>query len=261
MHTVRAVLLFSILISILFLPTQNARTQEEIGQFLRLSSGSVYLEYARYSDKDRKTVQETTWVYIGSGWAYKNVDDGSIWITNAHVVEMNPNRVDEKGRWWFPTGDYGVRMQGKFIVRAKLLKVDKESDLAALKAEVKATPVSCVDTADPPVGAPVVVVGSPISIRQAVSYGRVMRENSEEYDYDGISGFAGAVEGQYKGGHLWLDVRVTHGNSGSLVANGVTGCVVGVIRGYWSAGTFVQLGEPIIYAIPSATLNNFLSKL
>jgi hypothetical protein len=58
-----------------------------------------------------------------------------------------------------------------------------------------------------------------------------------------------------------LDIRVTHGSSGSPVVLLRNGCLAGVIRGYWVAGQFVQMGEPMIYAIPSTTVLKFLKSV
>jgi len=225
------------------------------------STGSVYAEFARYKDKDRREVAEVAWQFLGSGWAYKNVGSNqSIWITNAHVVNGASNQPDSQGRWWFPTGRYGIRLQGDFIIPGRLIAKNEEYDLAAILVDSISQPVACIAEGAVPVGKEIVVIGHPLGIRFAVSYGRVLRENNEKFD----TGIEGKLidEGKYKGGHIFIDARITHGNSGSPVFLVETGCVVGVVRAYWVAGNaFFQMGEVIPYAIPNTTLLEFLKTL
>jgi S1-C subfamily serine protease len=250
-------------LAVLSLPFYGMTQEASLGQYLRLATGSIYVQYARYSDNQRTKPVETKWVFFGSGWAYKSSDKSSIWVTNAHVVGNPPNRPDSKGRWWFPTGKYGVRLQGRYIVEAtRVLKVDPTVDLAALEMPVRVPTVACVE--DKPVleEEAVLNVSFPLGIRYIIVKGFVIRrDDDKDYDVDEIDDFSGAIEGQYIGGHLWLDIRVTHGSSGSPVVLLRNGCLAGVIRGYWVAGQFVQMGEPMIYAIPSTTVLKFLKSV
>jgi len=257
-----AKLAFAVLV-VIAVPFYGVTQEASLGQYLRTATGSIYVQYARYADNERTKPVETKWVFFGSGWAYKSSDKSSVWVTNAHVVGNPPNRPDNKGRWWFPTGKYGVRLQGRYIVEAtRVLKVDPTVDLAALEVPVRVPTVACIE--DKPVleEEAVLNVSSPLGIRYIIVKGSVIRrDDDKEYDVDEIEDAGGATEGQYIGGHLWLDIRVTHGSSGSPVVLLRNGCLAGVIRGYWVAGQFSQMGEPMIYAIPSTTVLKFLKSV
>jgi len=250
-------------IALLAAPFYGITQEASLGQYLRTATGSVYVQYARYADKDRTKPVETRWVFSGSAWAYKSSEKSSIWVTNAHVLGNPPNRPDTSGRWWFPTGKYGVRMQGRYIVEAtQVIKVDPKFDLAAFEVPVRVPTIACVEEGPVLEEEQVLNVSFPLGIRYVIVKGSVIRrDDDKDYDVDEIEGIGGAVEEQYVGGHLWLDIRVTHGSSGSPVVLLRNGCLAGVIRAYWVAGQFVQMGEPMIYAIPNTTVLKFLKSI
>lgn len=253
--TTVAVVLLSLLVG-----TALQSQEPDVGQYLIYATGSIHAEFAHYkegADRQRKEVLARKWVFIGSGWAYRSDPSAklSIWLTNAHVVEAPLAHFDNDGRAWVPTGRYGVRLQGKEIIPAnRVVAKDRTKDLAALEVPISVQTVRCIQDGTVPEGVEVVNVGFPLGIRYNITYGRVMRADRDDYEQT-------LNKDQYKGGHLWLDIRATHGSSGSPVVALATGCLVGVIRGYWVAGAWFQMGEPMVYAIPNTTVQTFLGEV
>lgn len=249
-------LLVALILAVIVPSTASQETST--AQRLALATGSVYAEFALQKDPTKKA-----WAFAGTAWAYKSDDRGTIWITNAHVIS-NAGRLDSKLEYWGTTGVYGIRLQGRHILPAEVLKIDEEKDLAALRTKVRAPAVPCVAARSPLEGEEVVNVSHPLTIRYMVFYGLVARRfDPDGYEFDEVEGLGGIAPefNKYKGGHLWLDIRSTHGSSGSAVATVSDGCVVGVIRGYWVAGGWFQMGQPLVYAIPAETVQKFLASL
>ena len=134
---------------------------------------------------------------LGSGFIIS--PDGTI-LTNAHVVA---NATDIK-----------VRLTDKREFKAKLIGVDRPSDVAVLKIDATGLPTVTLDSADHvKVGEWVVAIGSPYGFENSVTAGIVSAKSR-------------ALDGTYVP-FLQTDVAVNPGNSGGPLFN-TRGEVVGI---------------------------------
>jgi hypothetical protein len=54
-----------VVFALLAAPFYGITQEASLGQYLRTATGSVYVQYARYADKDRTKPVETKWVFLG----------------------------------------------------------------------------------------------------------------------------------------------------------------------------------------------------
>ena len=154
---------------------------------------------------------------LGSGFIIS--DDGYI-FTNAHVV----NNAD----------DISVKLTDKREFKAKLIGVDRRSDVALLK--IDATGLPKVEIGDPSklkVGEWVAAIGSPFGFENSVTAGIVSAKGRELPDENYVP-------------FIQTDVPINPGNSGGPLFN-LQGEVVGINSQIWSrTGGYMGLS----FAIP-----------
>lgn len=135
---------------------------------------------------------------LGSGFVVKN-DNGSIILTNAHVVKGNGGKLTVKD------------VRGN-VVDAQLLAVGdgeaNSSDLALIKTNVEiGTPLRLKDDAE--TASTVYAIGSPLDQEWSISQGIISRFVTDQ-------------------GLIQTDIAINPGNSGGPVLDR-RGCVVGVV--------------------------------
>lgn len=134
----------------------------------------------------------------GSGFIFSS--DGYV-LTNAHVVD-NADEVT-------------VTLTDKRDFRAKVIGVDKRTDVAVLKIEAANLPKVTIGSSDKlRVGEWVLAVGSPFGLSNSVSAGIVSAKGRDEVDRGGVA-------------FIQTDVAVNPGNSGGPLFN-LKGEVVGI---------------------------------
>jgi len=136
----------------------------------------------------------------GEGSGFIVSPDGYI-LTNAHVVD-HANEVD-------------VRLTDRREYKAKVIGVDKESDVALIKIDAKNLPVVKVGTSrDAKVGEWVVAIGSPYGFENSVTAGIVSAKSRALPDATYVP-------------FIQTDVAVNPGNSGGPLFN-LAGEVIGI---------------------------------
>lgn len=174
-----------------------------------------------------------------SGSAF-SIGDGYL-VTSAHLVESAPG-----GRGIRVVLDPGER--GQRVLPARVVRADKERDLALLRIEPASAPAplklggmaSLVETA------PVTVLGFP--------FGSFLAERPDEFP--NVTVTTGRITALRKSRgelqHIQLDASVNPGNSGGPVIN-QQGEVVGVVRA-------ILPGTDLNFAVPVNRLREFLSR-
>ena len=168
---------------------------------------------------------------LGSGFVIS--PDGII-VTNAHVVE-NADEIT-------------VRFIDKRELKAKVIGVDKRSDVAVIKVEATGLPVVKVgNSAKSRVGEWVIAIGSPFGFSNTVTAGIISatsRENLSDPNMDAVP-------------FIQTDVAVNPGNSGGPLLN-LKGEVIGINSQIFSrTGSFAGIS----FAIPIDFAMNVASQL
>jgi serine protease Do len=175
---------------------------------------------------------------LGSGVI---IDPGGLIVTNAHVVA---NAIDVKVLLNPPRGpardDENVR-----AVDARILGVDRESDLALLKVDVKGLPVlSLAPFGSLRQGDLVLAIGNPFGLRNSVSLGVV-------------SATARSLNESSPVTYIQTDASINPGNSGGALVDAV-GRLVGI-------NTFILSrsggNEGLGFAIPANIVQEVVSQL
>lgn len=168
----------------------------------------------------RSTVQvrgeREAWHGSGSGII---VADGRI-VTNCHVV-IDRQPVIET---WEGT-----------TARARILKMDRQRDLALLQTEGLPAVPAALSSDAPQSGQPVIAVGNPLGFVGAVSTGTIHR--------------VGSIRGLGVVPWIQSNLRLAPGNSGGPLSD-IHGRVVGVNT---------MIAGPFALAIPAGTVQSFLS--
>jgi serine protease Do len=165
---------------------------------------------------------------LGSGFIVSN--DGFI-ITNAHVVDGADNVT--------------VRLTDRREFKAKVVGVDKQTDIAVLKIDAKSLPaVKLGKSSEANVGEWVVAIGSPYGFDNSVSAGIVSAKGRSLPDSSYVN-------------FIQTDVAVNPGNSGGPLFN-LAGEVIGINSQIYSrSGGF----QGISFAIPIETALNVKDQL
>ncbi len=147
----------------------------------------------------------------GSGSGVVISKDGLI-LTNAHVAGE---------------GDLSVTFSGGRTVRAELVAMDKQTDLAVIKAKDvnDATPITFGRSGDLTVGQEVVAIGSPLGLSGTVTTGIVSALRRPLLPQAG-SGGKGGDEGSVIDG-IQTDAPINPGNSGGALVD-LNGSLVGI---------------------------------
>jgi S1-C subfamily serine protease len=156
---------------------------------------------------------------LGSGWVVRSGASGSDLVTNFHVVAdaiaAGATVVDV--------------MQADRTLQGTIVRVDRTDDLALVHVKERLTPLGLAP-ARPPLGATVMVVGSPLGLGGTISIGLV-------------SGFR-SIDGS---DYVQFSAPISPGNSGGPLVD-VHGRVIGV-----ASDKFVGDGvEALGFAIPAA---------
>ena len=164
---------------------------------------------------------------IGSGFI---VSPDGIILANAHVVD-GATRID-------------VRLADQRHFEAKLIGVDKQSDVAVLRIDATHLPVVKLgNSADTKVGEWVVAIGSAFGFESSVSRGIVSAKSR-------------ALPGETYVPFIQTDVPVNPGNSGGPLFN-IKGEVIGVTSRVFSRGGYQGLS----FAIPIDVASNVAAQL
>ncbi len=174
----------------------------------------------------------------GSGTAFC-VHPSGLFVTNEHVI-----RGAEKAEIVLVLNP---SLPGERVLKAKVVRIDKDLDLALLRVEgVKDLPSLPLGSVEGVAElSDVVAVGFPL--------GRFLSPDRKEYP--AVSVNAGSVTAmRHKGGeleHIQIDISLTFGNSGGPVLD-ENGKVIGVVV------SGIALGKGINQAIPVTRLARFL---
>jgi putative serine protease PepD len=157
---------------------------------------------------------------VGSGSGVVISTDGLI-LTNNHVAE---------------SGDLSVTFKDGRTVKAKLIKADKSSDLAVIKAAgiSDAIPIAFGSSADLVVGQQVVAVGSPLGLSGTVTSGIVSARERPVVTTQG-SGSGGGGDGSVIDA-IQTDAPINPGNSGGALVD-MAGRLVGITSAIASLGS------------------------
>jgi len=167
----------------------------------------------------------------GEGSGFVVSPDGYI-LTNAHVVA--------------DADDVTVRMTDRREYSAKVIGIDRRTDVAVLKIEAKNLPVVRIgDPAKLRPGEWVLAIGSPFSFENSVTAGIVSATGRSMPGEDGLVPF------------IQTDVAVNPGNSGGPLFN-LSGEVVGINSQIYSrSGGYMGIS----FAIPIDVANNVRTQL
>jgi putative serine protease PepD len=155
---------------------------------------------------------------VGSGSGVVISTDGLI-LTNNHVAE---------------NGELSVTFKDGRTVKAKLIKADKSSDLAVIKAQgiSDAIPIAFGSSSDLVVGQQVVAVGSPLGLSGTVTSGIVSARERPVVTTQGAgSGDDGSVIDA-----IQTDAPINPGNSGGALVD-MSGRLVGITSAIASLGS------------------------
>lgn len=162
---------------------------------------------------------------VGSGVI---VDSKGYILTNAHVVKLNNQIVDQ----------VTVRLNNEKDLDGKTIWADEMIDLAIVKVDTKdkLNAASLGDSDELEIGEPAVAIGNPISLQfsQTVTQGII----------SGLDRYVGAVSGGgYMTGLIQTDASINGGNSGGPLLN-AKGEVIGINT------IKVQSAEGLGFSIP-----------
>jgi len=192
--------------------------QMEYGPQFNIPENDPFFQFFRhFMPPSNSGPQEYQGHSLGSGFIIS--DDGYV-FTNAHVV----NNAD----------DITVKLTDKREFKAKVIGIDRRTDIALLK--IDATDLPKVDIGDPSklkVGEWVAAIGSPFGFENSVTAGIVSAKGRELPDENYVP-------------FIQTDVPINPGNSGGPLFN-LQGEVVGINSQIWSrTGGYMGLS----FAIP-----------
>lgn len=163
---------------------------------------------------------------LGSGWVVSSDASGSNLVTNFHVVAdamaHGAKTVDV--------------IQGDRTLQGTIERVDRTDDLALVHVGVRLAPLG-IAPGRPPLGAAVMVVGSPLGLGGTISVGLV-------------SGFRSIAGSDY----VQFSAPISPGNSGGPVVD-VEGRVIGIASDKYAGDGVEALGFAIPVSVACAGLH------
>jgi serine protease Do len=171
-------------------------------------------------------------VSLGSGFI---IDKDGYIVTNSHVVE-NADKIN-------------VKLHDNTELEAKLIGIDKKTDLALLKVEAQKDLSFAVfgDDQKARIGDWVIAIGSPFGLNHTVTKG-IVSSKARDIDLDS----EGIVNN-----YVQTDAPINRGNSGGPMFN-LKGEVIGVNTSIYStSGSNAGIG----FAIPSQTVQKVVDQL
>ena len=163
---------------------------------------------------------------LGSGWVVSSDTGGSDLVTNFHVVAdamaQGATTVDV--------------IQGDRTLHGTIERVDRTDDLALVHVDARLAPLRLA-TGRPALGAPVMVVGSPLGLGGTLSVGLV-------------SGFRSIAGSDY----VQFSAPISPGNSGGPVVD-VEGRVIGIASDKYAGDGVEALGFAIPVPVACAGLH------
>lgn len=193
----------------------NGGTEEEMQEFFRRFFGQPLPGAPRQAPRPNRPQEEEQPRGVGSGFIL--TPDGLV-MTNAHVVDGADEVV--------------VTLTDKREFKAKIVGVDKRTDVAVVKIEATGLPaVKLGDVSRLKVGEWVMAIGSPFGLENTVTAGIVSAKQRDTGDYLPF---------------IQTDVAINPGNSGGPLIN-MRGEVVGINSQIYSrSGGFMGIS----FAIP-----------
>ncbi len=177
----------------------------------------------------------TEFVPLSSGSGFVIDNDGHI-VTNYHVVEGADRIV--------------VNFLDGTIVRAEVVGLDADSDIAVIKVNLpgeRLIPVNFADSDELTIGQMAVAIGSPFGQRWTMTYGIISALNRQ---IEGLAEFR-------TGGVIQTDTPINPGNSGGPLLN-LAGEVIGVNSQIFSE---VRANSGVGFAVPSNLVNRVTREL
>lgn len=191
---------------------------------------------AAANEAKKKTEEEDRRNSISTGSGFFIAPNGYL-VTNAHVIDGYENIF--------------IRTQNRRLLKATVIAIDKERDLALLKVEGKYTPLRVDQTGRVSKGQRVMAIGYPQPTIQG----------SESKVTDGvISSFTGL-----RNDDNWfqISVPIQGGNSGGPLIN-EDGVVIGIVVATVNAQKFLSITgsipQNVNFAIKSNVLSDFLAE-
>jgi serine protease Do len=172
----------------------------------------------------------------GSGIIIGHRNKETVILTNRHVIEVGSELR-------FPEG-LEVRNNGRSVAPRRILVAPEGLDLAVIFVEGRLGPSRATSDDAPPIGANVIVVGSPLGSEDSVTTGIVSNlkptMTTRGFRYNAIQ----------------TDAAVNPGNSGGGIFNAETGELIGIIS-YKLRMTPFESAEGMSFAIPMSVLTKF----
>ena len=178
---------------------------------------------------------------LGSGFVYDN--QGHI-VTNYHVIEG--------------ADDLEVDFVSGYKVRAELVAIDLDSDLAVIKVDVPADilmPIPLGDSDQVKVGQTVVAIGNPFGLSSTMTLGIVSAKGRTMDSFH-----ESPTGGTFTAGDLLqTDASINPGNSGGPLLN-LSGQIIGLNRAIRTTDTNGD-GEPVNSGIGFAISSNVIRRV
>ena len=186
---------------------------QQLQDLERLSSSTNILFSKALADLNSHKVDVTrllkTDVFVqgfqgeGAGTVVKKTDDSMYILTCLHVIQdivnLNENGLAVNAKIGYSTYDDITKVNGLVIYGVKIIKIDKEHDLALLKSNYvdKNLEVAPLATITPKKGDVVYSIGSPLGILRTISRGIISNVIEEFFYSDNTTTFGNSGGGLY----------------------------------------------------------------